>query len=77
MDRSRAHDQRTELNLPDQEVIVTSPVIVGQEMEVSLQNDDCNVVEQSEETSTNEQSSRYPKWIRRPPDFYGAHCHYW
>ena len=35
MDRSRAHDQRTELNQPDQDVIVTSPEIVGQEMEVS------------------------------------------
>ena len=77
MDRSRARDQRTEQNLPDQEVTVTSPDIVGQEMEASPQNDDRNVAEQSEETTTNEQSSRYPKRIRRPPDFYGAHCHYW
>ena len=79
MDRSRARDQRTEQNLPDQEVTVTSPEIVGQEMEVSPQNDDRNVVEHSEETSTNdhEQSSRYSKRIRRPPDFYSAHCHYW
>ena len=76
MDRSRARDQRTEQNLPDQEVTVTSSEIVGQEMEVSPQNDDRNVAEQSEETSINEQSSRYPKRIRRPPDFYGAHCHY-
>ena len=77
MDRSRARDQRTEQNLPDQEVTVTSPEIVGQEMEVSPQNDDRNVAEQSEEISTNdhEQSSRCPKRIRRPPDF--SHCHYW
>ena len=60
MDRSRARDQRTEQNLPDQEVTVTSPDIVGQEMEASPQNDDHNVAEQSEETTTNEQSSRYP-----------------
>ena len=71
MDRSRARDQRTEQNLPDQEVTVTSPDIVGQEMEASPQNNDHNVAEQSEETTTNEQSSRYPKRIRR------AHCHYW
>ena len=77
MDRSRARDQRTELNLPDQEVIVTSPEIVSQEMEGSPQKDDRNVAKQSEETSTNEQSSWYPKRIRRPPDFYGAHCHDW
>ena len=77
MDRSRARDHRTEQNLPDQEVTVTSPDIVGQEMEVSPQNDDRNVAEQSEDTTTNEQSSRYPKRIRRPPDLYGAHCHYW
>ena len=40
---------------------MTSPEIVGQEMEVSPQSDDRNVVEQSEEISTNdhEQSSRY------------------
>ena len=50
---------------------MTSPEIVGQEMEVSLQKDDRNVAEQSEETSTNEQSSRYPKRIRRPPDLQG------
>ena len=76
MDRSRARDQRTEQNLPDQEVTVTSPDIVGQEMEVSPQNDDRNVAEQSEETTTDERSSRYPNRIRRPPDFYGAHYHY-
>ena len=38
MDRSRARDQRTEQNLPEQEVTVTSPEIVGQEMEVTPQN---------------------------------------
>ena len=60
MDRS--HDQRTEQNPPDQEVTATSPEIMGQEMEVSLLNDDRNVVEQSEETtSTDEQPSQYPK----------------
>ena len=47
---------------------MTSPEIVGQEMEVSPQSDDRNVVEQSEEIATNdhEQSSRYSKRIRRP-----------
>jgi hypothetical protein len=56
MDRSRARDQRTEQNLSDQEVTVTGPDIVGQEMEVSPQNDDRNVAEQteSEETTTDE-----------------------
>ena len=78
-DTVRSRDQRgaeemERQNPPDQEVAVTSQEIMGQQTEVTPQND---VAEQrGTTTSTDVQTSRYPKRDRRPPDFYGG-FHYW
>ena len=77
MELDRSRDQRMaeqiEQKPPDQEVTITSPESVGQ----GAENNDRNVAEQRETaTLTNVQMSRYPKWERRPPDFYGG-FHYW
>ena len=62
---------RIEQRPPEEEVTVISPGRVGQEVVVSQQNDDRNVVDQKE-AATDVQTSRYPKRDRRPPDFYGG-----
>lgn len=74
----RSRDQRVveemEQNPPDQEVTEISQEIMGQQTEASPRND---VAEQRETTTSTEvQTSRYPKRDRRPPDIYGG-FHYW